>query len=122
MNLELFLQILFWLAIAWIAYALVGYQLLLVVAGLFVRRPVQQASITPSISLLIAARNEEAVIADKLENTLALDYPREALQVIVMSDASTDRTDDDRAGVCRPGHPPPRGARWRPMGMASRTR
>lgn len=88
------LQVLFWLAIAWIAYALVGYQFLLFVASRFVHRPVARAAATPRISLLIAARNEEAVIAEKLENTLALDYPRDRLQVIVMSDASTDRTDE----------------------------
>ena len=87
-------QVLFWLAIAWIVYALVGYQLLLMVASASSgpRRGLR-GDITPSISLLIAARNEEAVIAEKLENTLALDYPRDRLQVIVMSDASTDRTD-----------------------------
>jgi cellulose synthase/poly-beta-1,6-N-acetylglucosamine synthase-like glycosyltransferase len=91
------LQVLFWLAIGWIAYALVGYQILLFVASRLPRTAdnrLERADITPAVSLLIAARNEEAVIAEKLENTLALDYPRDRLQVIVMSDASTDRTDE----------------------------
>jgi cellulose synthase/poly-beta-1,6-N-acetylglucosamine synthase-like glycosyltransferase len=87
------LQILFWLAVAWIIYANVGYLALLASISRLVRQPVRQAEITPAVSLLIAARNEEAVIAEKLENSLALDYPQEQLQVIVVSDASTDRTD-----------------------------
>jgi glycosyltransferase involved in cell wall biosynthesis len=99
-------QVLFWLAIAWIIYALVGYQLMLIIAnGLRRQRPPHSpgGDSTPGISLLIAARNEEAVIAEKLDNTLALDYPREALQVIVMSDASTDRTDSIVSGYADRG-------------------
>ncbi|WP_135828649.1 glycosyltransferase family 2 protein [Halorussus halobius] len=48
----------------------------------------------PAVSLIIAAYNEEAVIADKIENSLALDYPAEKLDVVVFSDASSDRTDE----------------------------
>jgi cellulose synthase/poly-beta-1,6-N-acetylglucosamine synthase-like glycosyltransferase len=100
------LQILFWLAIAWVAYALVGYQILLFVASRLPRAAASRlvrADITPAVSLLIAARNEETVIAEKLENTLALDYPRDRLQVIVMSDASTDRTDEIVRGYADQG-------------------
>lgn len=89
----LVLQILFWFAIFWIAYATFGYLAVLLVLARVLRRPVAQAEITPSVSLLIAARDEEAVIAAKLENSLALHYPREKLQIVVVSDASTDRTD-----------------------------
>ena len=46
----------------------------------------------PRVSLIIAAHDEGAVIADKVANALALDYPRELLEVIVASDGSTDRT------------------------------
>jgi len=88
------LQVFFWFAIAWIAYANVGYLALLLLLARFIRRPVAQADVTPSVSLLIAAHNEEAVLAAKLENSLALDYPRERLEIIVVSDASTDRTDE----------------------------
>ncbi|KTG11070.1 glycosyl transferase [Haloprofundus marisrubri] len=48
----------------------------------------------PKVALIIAAYNEEAVIADKLENSLELDYPDEKLDIVVFSDASSDRTDD----------------------------
>ena len=46
----------------------------------------------PRITMVIAAYNEERVIADKLGNTLAIDYPPELLQVIVVSDGSNDGT------------------------------
>ncbi len=90
----LLLQILFWLAIAWVFYANIGYALLLWIISRFVHREVKAADISPTVSFLIAAHNVESVIAAKLENTLASDYPPEKLQIIVMSDASTDRTDE----------------------------
>jgi cellulose synthase/poly-beta-1,6-N-acetylglucosamine synthase-like glycosyltransferase len=46
----------------------------------------------PSVSLIVAAHDEEDVIAAKVANALALDYPRERLEVVVASDGSTDRT------------------------------
>lgn len=52
----------------------------------------------PSITMVIAAYNEERVIADKLRNTLAIDYPPELLKVIVVSDGSTDGTAAIAAG------------------------
>jgi len=83
-----------WGALAFIMYVYVGYPLLLwVLAHLWSRR-VHPADITPSVTLLISAFNEDHVIKDKLENTLNLDYPPEHLEVIVVSDASTDSTDD----------------------------
>ncbi len=48
----------------------------------------------PTVSLVIAAYNEEDVIAEKIENSIALDYPAEKLELIVFSDASSDRTDE----------------------------
>jgi cellulose synthase/poly-beta-1,6-N-acetylglucosamine synthase-like glycosyltransferase len=48
----------------------------------------------PRISVIIAARNEQKRIEHKLRSTLALDYPRELLEIIVASDASDDRTDE----------------------------
>lgn len=61
--------------------------------GIFRARPVRKAHVTPRVSFVIAARNEEARIAQKLENTLAQDYPADALEIMVASDCSTDRTD-----------------------------
>jgi len=48
----------------------------------------------PSVSIIIAAHNEETVIEDKIRNTLSLDYPAHKLQVLVGSDGSTDRTEN----------------------------
>jgi cellulose synthase/poly-beta-1,6-N-acetylglucosamine synthase-like glycosyltransferase len=48
----------------------------------------------PSVSLIIAAYNEEAVIGRKIENSLALEYPSDKLEIVVFSDASSDRTDE----------------------------
>ena len=48
----------------------------------------------PTVSLIIAAYNEEGVIGEKIENSLKLDYPKDKLEIIVFSDASTDRTDE----------------------------
>ena len=49
---------------------------------------------TPAVTMVINAYNEEAVIRTKLENTFALDYPRDLLEVLVISDESTDSTDE----------------------------
>lgn len=49
---------------------------------------------TPTVALVIAAYNEEEIIAEKIENSLDLDYPRDSLEIIVFSDASSDRTDE----------------------------
>src|SRR6185436_16271344 len=57
-------------------------------------RLVRRAEGTPSVTIIIAAYNEERALEAKLEDTLALDYPHESLEVIVTSDCSSDRTDD----------------------------
>ena len=48
----------------------------------------------PSVTVIVAAYNEETVIERRLENLLALDYPADRLEIVVTSDASTDRTDE----------------------------
>lgn len=82
-----------WVAFGLVVYVYVGYPALLWVLSRVSHRAVQQAPITPSVTLLISAFNEADVIKGKLENSLALDYPRERLEVLVISDASTDETD-----------------------------
>jgi len=56
--------------------------------------PKVDSNYLPTVSLIIAAYNEEAVIGKKVENSLRLDYPKDKLEIIVFSDASTDRTDE----------------------------
>ena len=82
----------FWGSVSSVTYAYVGFPLLLALRAGLNPRPVRRAPITPSLSLIIAAHNEATVIADKLENLRSIDYPREALQVIVASDGSDDST------------------------------
>jgi biofilm PGA synthesis N-glycosyltransferase PgaC len=75
-----------------IVYTYFGYPLLLAALARLRPKPQPTASPLPSVTLLIAAYNEEAVIARKLDDSLALDYPRERLQILVAADGSDDRT------------------------------
>src|SRR6185312_2199012 len=81
-------------AAALLFYVYVGYPLLLAILGLFFRRPRTKTGYTPSITVLIAAYNEEAAIRRKIEQTLSLEYPADKLEILVVSDGSTDRTDE----------------------------
>jgi Glycosyltransferases, probably involved in cell wall biogenesis len=84
---------LFWFCVATIAYTYAGYPALLtVLARLRPARPFPPFTDLPMVTLLIAAYNEQNVIAAKLENSLALDYPRERLQILVAADGSNDAT------------------------------
>jgi cellulose synthase/poly-beta-1,6-N-acetylglucosamine synthase-like glycosyltransferase len=85
-------EVLFWLVFITLIYHYVGYPLVLLGLGLRRREPLQVASITPSVSLIISAYNEQEVIRQKLDNSLDLDYPPGQLEIIVASDGSTDRT------------------------------
>src|SRR6266566_6640549 len=85
-------RLIFWLSAALVVYAYIGYPLLLWMLQFLFRRPVQKAAIEPSVSLLISAYNEATVIAAKVRNSLALDYPAEKLEIVVASDGSKDAT------------------------------
>jgi cellulose synthase/poly-beta-1,6-N-acetylglucosamine synthase-like glycosyltransferase len=89
------LEIVFWAAVGLIVYAHLGYPLVLwALVGLFGRepRPAPAGEAAPGVTLIIPAHDEEEVIERKLANSLALDYPRERLEVMVASDGSSDRT------------------------------
>jgi biofilm PGA synthesis N-glycosyltransferase PgaC len=88
----MFSGILFWLCILAVFYVYAGYPLILGLLVKLFKHPVADSDVTPGVTLLIAAYNEEAVIAKKLENSLSLDYPRDRLQVLVAADGSDDRT------------------------------
>lgn len=83
---------LFWGFIALIAYTYAGYPLLVALFARLRPHPAFKKADLPKITVLISAFNEEAVIAKKLENTLALDYPRDRLQILVTADGSDDQT------------------------------
>lgn len=103
MNFEIIMQVCFWSGVALIFYAYAGYPLLLALVSRLRSRPVRRAPWTPTVSVIITAYNEERDIAAKLENTLALDYAADKLEIIVASDCSTDRTDEIVAGYSSRG-------------------
>jgi poly-beta-1,6-N-acetyl-D-glucosamine synthase len=74
------------------AYAHAGYPLLIWSLGRLWPRPLGAGPITPRVALIIAAYNEAAVIAAKVANSLALDYPPDLLRIVVVCDGSTDDT------------------------------
>lgn len=86
------LALIFWAALAFIIYTYFGYPVMIGIAASLKPVPKWRAGYTPSVTLLIAAYNEEKIIEKKLENSLELDYPREKLQIIVAADGSTDKT------------------------------
>lgn len=76
-------------------YVYFGYPALLwVLTRLGFRRPVVHGEALPTVTLIVSCYNERQVIRDKLNNALALDYPRGRLKVCVVSDASDDGTDE----------------------------
>ena len=94
MKLRLTVEMIFWLSAATLLYTYVGYPLLVALVSMVRPRTRRLGAFEPTVSVIITAYNEECDLAAKLENTLALDYPRELLEIIVASDCSTDRTDE----------------------------
>ena len=84
----------FWLSVVALFYTYAGYPLLLALVSALKPRKVRRGEFEPTVTIIIAAYNEERDLAAKLENTLALDYPRELLEIIVASDCSSDGTDE----------------------------
>ncbi|HWB32284.1 MAG TPA: glycosyltransferase family 2 protein [Acidobacteriaceae bacterium] len=86
------MKVLFWLCAIVVAYAYFGYAICLWLRVRLSTLPVLRGSITPPVSVVIAARNEEANLPAKLRNLREIDYPAEQMQVVIASDGSTDRT------------------------------
>ena len=87
------LLVLFWASLAALAWTHVLYPLVAIGLSRVLPRPVREGDVQPTVAVIVAAYNEEMVIARRLENLLELDYPRERLQIVVSSDASDDRTE-----------------------------
>ena len=85
-------ELLFWSCVGFAAYAYFGYPAAVALVAWLRPRPVRRAPITPSVSFIITAHNERTRIEAKILNTLAVDYPRDRLEIIVASDCSTDDT------------------------------
>jgi cellulose synthase/poly-beta-1,6-N-acetylglucosamine synthase-like glycosyltransferase len=85
-------KLLFWISTGFTVYVYFGYPLLLWGLQAVFRSSPRKQSIEPSVSLLVAAYNEAAVIGEKIRNSLALDYPADKLEIVVASDGSKDAT------------------------------
>jgi cellulose synthase/poly-beta-1,6-N-acetylglucosamine synthase-like glycosyltransferase len=87
-------ELVFWTAIVVVCYTYLGYPAIIWVLGLCFPRPIHCTSQTPKVTVLIAAHNEGRNIAEKIENCLTLEYPSEQLDIVVVSDGSTDQTNE----------------------------
>lgn len=83
---------LFWCSVCFIGYTYAGYPCWLYLRSRLRPLPVRKAEFFPAISVVLAVRNEEQFLVRKLENLRALDYPADRLEIIVVSDGSTDST------------------------------
>jgi cellulose synthase/poly-beta-1,6-N-acetylglucosamine synthase-like glycosyltransferase len=95
-------RVLFWVSAALLLWTHVAYPLFArALARVRTRSVRKDDAFLPHVTVIVAAYNEESVIERRLENLRALDYPAEKLEIVVTSDASSDRTDElaERAGV-----------------------
>lgn len=100
------MEVAFWISFAGVTYAYFGYPLLLMLIGVGVRSSSAEQLLSPEnapdVSLIIPAHNEAEVIGRKLDNSLSLYYPGK-LQVVVVSDGSTDATSEIVSSYCGNG-------------------
>src|SRR6185369_8017419 len=87
------MKLVFWVSLLFLFYVYLGYPMLLAIVSALARRPVFKRPIEPTVTIIVAARNEAARIGRRLGNLLSLDYPREKLQIIVSLDGSADGTE-----------------------------
>jgi len=89
------MAVILWVSAGALLYTYVGYVLLLwLIVRLRGERGVRRSSVRPRVSLVISAYNEAGVMRQKLDNALALSYPTGRLEIVVISDESTDGTDE----------------------------
>ena len=85
---------LFWAALLSIAYSYLLFPLLVFLKGLLAAHPYMEGDVEPMVSIIVAAHDEAQVIGKKIESVLALDYPKQCLELVVASDGSADGTND----------------------------
>ncbi|MGX5819031.1 glycosyltransferase family 2 protein [Chitinophaga lutea] len=93
-----FWSLLFWTSAFFVLYTYIGYAILLYIA-VRVKRvffPVRTLpeNFTPPVTFMVAAYNEESFIEQKIQNSLQLDYPADKLQLVIVTDGSSDGTND----------------------------
>jgi len=87
------MKFVFWLAVAMVAYTYLGYVAWLWARCRWRRRPVESGAYFPSVSIVLIARNEVIHIKNKIQTLLTLNYPAEQVELIAVSDGSSDGTD-----------------------------
>jgi len=85
-------QVLFWVSLGTILYTYLGFPLFIYLRSELRPRPWLQLSITPSVSVIVAVHNGATLLRQKIENLLTVEYPPEKLDIIVVSDGSSDGT------------------------------
>jgi biofilm PGA synthesis N-glycosyltransferase PgaC len=88
------MKALFWGSATLLAYTYFGYPAWLWLRSRYRPRPINASPCTPPVSILVVVRNEAAVLERKLKNLLELDYPEDMREIVVVSDGSTDATND----------------------------
>lgn len=88
------MEIIYWLSLSFIVYTYIGYPILIYCWSKILPRDIEKGNseYKPSVSVLIAARNEENNIGIRIKNLIAQDYPNNKLEIIIVSDGSSDST------------------------------
>src|SRR4030095_7201801 len=97
------LKIVFWISLVLLVWTHVGYPLAAGLGARLRRRRGESAAIEPTVSIVVAAHNEEDVIERRVRNLLDLDYPADRLEILVASAASIAGTAETAEGSCREG-------------------
>jgi poly-beta-1,6-N-acetyl-D-glucosamine synthase len=84
----------FWSAACIMLYTYAGYPLWIYLRSRLHPRPTLQAPILPKVSIILAVHNGAALLRQKVDHLLSLDYPRDRMEIVIVSDGSTDGTDD----------------------------
>src|SRR6478736_1461797 len=85
-------MVLFWIALLLLVYLYFGYPILAWIRAMLWPRAHHRAPMEPAVTVIVVAHNEADLIGSRLENLLAVDYPRERLEILLASDGSTDDT------------------------------
>ncbi|MEE9213985.1 MAG: glycosyltransferase family 2 protein, partial [Thermodesulfobacteriota bacterium] len=89
------IETIFWLSMITLIYAFIGYPIMLKCIVLFRKsQSCTKENFTPSVSIILSVYNEEHVISEKIKNFLSLDYSRELIEMVIISDACTDKTEE----------------------------
>jgi cellulose synthase/poly-beta-1,6-N-acetylglucosamine synthase-like glycosyltransferase len=84
----------FWGAVCLILYTYAGYPLWIYLRSRLQPQPQRQGSILPTVSIILAVHNGATLLRQKIAHLLSLDYPRDRMEIEIVSDGSTDGTDD----------------------------